>query len=82
MKQKILMVHNYYQIGGGEHTVFHNETELLRSHGHEVVEYTRSNAELKTSKLKLLLSPLSTLWSVKTYREVRRDTMSSLLKDQ
>ena len=72
MKQKVLMVHNYYQIGGGEHTVFHNETELLRSHGHEVVEYTRSNAELKTSKLKLLLSPLSTLWSVKTYREVRR----------
>lgn len=65
------MVHNFYQIGGGEHTVFQNEIELLRENGHEVVEYTRSNDELKTSKLKLLLMPLTTTWSWKTYREVR-----------
>lgn len=70
-KKKILMVHNFYQIGGGEHTVFQNEIELLRENGHEVVEYTRSNDELKTSKLKLLLMPLTTTWSWKTYREVR-----------
>lgn len=67
-----IIVHNYYQIGGGEHTVFHNEVELLRKHGHEVVEYTRDNVELKKSKLTLILSPLSTIWSLKTYREVRR----------
>lgn len=66
------MVHNYYQIGGGEHTVFKNEVELLKDYGNEVIEYTRSNDELKKSKIKLLLSPLSTLWSVKTYRDVRR----------
>lgn len=65
------MVHNYYQIGGGEHTVFKNEIELLRENGHEVVEYTRSNDELKTSKLKLLFIPFTTMWSFKTYREVR-----------
>ena len=41
-KKKILMVHNFYQIGGGEHTVFKNEVELLRDNGHEVIEYTRS----------------------------------------
>lgn len=76
-KKKILMVHNFYQIGGGEHTVFKNEVDLLRSHGHEVIEYTRSNDELKASKVKLALSPFSTLWSFKTYREVKR-----IIKDE
>ena len=71
-KKKVLMVHNFYQIGGGEHTVFKNEVELLRENGHEVIEYTRSNDELKTSKLKLVLLPLTTIWSWKTFWEVRR----------
>lgn len=71
-KKRVLMVHNFYQIGGGEHTVFQNEVQLLRDHGHEVVEYTRSNDELKESKVKLILSPFSTLWSFKTYREVKK----------
>ena len=71
-KKKVLMVHNFYQIGGGEHTVFKNEVELLRKNGHEVIEYTRSNNELKTSKLKLVLLPLTTIWSWKTFWEVRR----------
>ncbi len=68
----ILMVHNFYQIGGGEHTVFANEVSLLRDHGNEVTEYTRTNDELKASRIKLLLMPFTTVWSFKTYREVRR----------
>ena len=32
MKKNVLMVHNFYQIGGGEHTVFNNEVELLEKH--------------------------------------------------
>lgn len=71
-KKKILMIHNFYQIGGGEHTVFENEVKMLRENGHEVLTYTRSNDELKSSKLKLLLSPLSTIWSFKSYVEVRK----------
>ncbi len=71
-KKKIIMVHNFYQIGGGEHTVFKNEVELLRENRHEVIEYTRSNDELKESKLRLLLLPFTTIWSFKTYCEVRR----------
>lgn len=70
-KQTILMVHNYYQIGGGEHTVFENEVAMLRKNGHKVITYTRSNDELKKSKWKLLMTPFSTIWSWKTYREVR-----------
>lgn len=71
-KKRILMVHNFYQIGGGEHTVFENEVKLLREHGHPVFTYTRSNDELKTSRLKMLLMPFTTIWSFKTYFEVRR----------
>ena len=66
------MIHNFYQIGGGEHTVFENEVKMLRENGHEVLTYTRSNDELKSSKLKLLLSPLSTIWSFKSYVEVKK----------
>lgn len=66
------MVHNFYQIGGGEHTVFRNEVEMLRENGHDVIEYTRSNDELKRTKYKIFLLPFSTIWSFKTYREVRK----------
>ena len=71
-KKRILMVHNFYQIGGGEHTVFENEVKLLREHGHAVILYTRSNEELKTSRFKMLLMPFTTIWSWKTFFEVRR----------
>ena len=66
------MVHNFYQIGGGEHTVFKNEVELLRDNGHEVIEYTRSNDELKSDKWKLLFLPFTTVWSLRTYIEIRK----------
>lgn len=72
IKERVLMVHNFYQIGGGEHTVFENEQKLLRDHGHYIVTYTRDNAELKESKMKKLLLPFTTVFSLKTYREVKR----------
>lgn len=70
MMKTVLMVHNYYQIGGGEHTVFENEKKLLEENGHSVFVYTRSNDELKKQKWKLLLLPFTTLWSARTYHEV------------
>lgn len=72
-KYKILLVHNYYQIPGGEDTVVANEKKLLEAHGHEVLLYTRHNSELNnlTPWQKVLL-PFSTVFSLRTYREVRR----------
>ena len=35
-KKTILMVHNFYQIAGGEDTVFENEKKLLIEQGHRV----------------------------------------------
>lgn len=71
-RKRVLLIHNYYQIGGGEHTVFENEKKLLQKHGHKVLEYTRSNDELKMSKWKLLLVPMTTIWSWRTYFQVRQ----------
>lgn len=46
MKKSILIVHNYYQIPGGEDTVVANENGMLEKHGHKVMLYSRNNAEL------------------------------------
>lgn len=72
-KLKILQVHNYYQIPGGEDTVVANEKKLLEDHGHTVIQYSRNNSELKRfSKLKKLLLPFTTIFNPKTYREVKQ----------
>ena len=72
-KQKVLIVHNYYQIPGGEDTVVANEKKMLEDHGHEVILYTRHNSELKElSKLKKLLLPVSTVFNFRTYKELKK----------
>lgn len=72
-KQNILIVHNYYQIPGGEDTVVANEKKLLEDHGHAVLLYCRNNSELKGfSKLQKLMLPITTVFNPKTYREVKR----------
>lgn len=71
-KQKVLIVHNYYQIPGGEDTVVANEKRLLEEHGHEVFLYTRNNQELnKLSKIQKILLPVTTIFNLRTYREVK-----------
>ena len=61
-KQKVLIVHNYYQIPGGEDTVVANEKQMLEDHGHEVVLYTRNNSELNNlKKWQKVLLPISTV---------------------
>ena len=57
-KHNVLIVHNYYQIPGGEDTVVANEKRMLEEHGHRVVLYSRNNDELKQmSKLQKLFLP-------------------------
>ena len=72
-KLKILQVHNYYQIPGGEDTVVANEKRLLEDHGHTVIQYSRNNGELKQfSKIRKLLLPFTTIFNPSTYREIKR----------
>lgn len=77
-EKKILIVHNYYQIPGGEDTVVANEKKMLEEHGHKVILYSRNNAELKhMSKLQKLFLPITTIFNPRTYKEIK-----SLIKSE
>lgn len=67
---KILMVHNAYQLRGGEDEVVDAEISLLRSHGHIVMEYRRHNEELQ--QLGRARAGINTIWSRQTTTEVAR----------
>ena len=59
MPLKVLSGHNYYLQPGGEDTAFSAEVHLLRSQGHEVVEYIEDNRRIQTlgpAALALLIS--------------------------
>lgn len=70
---RILQIHNFYQIPGGEDVVVRNEKQLLEEHGHQVFSYYRSNKELNEGgKIRKLLIPFTAVFSIQTYREVRK----------
>ena len=72
-KYRVLIVHNHYQIPGGEDTVVANEKKLLEDHGHEVILYTRDNNELRTMKpWRKLLLPFTTIYNPRTARDIKR----------
>ncbi len=71
-KQKVLLIHNYYKIPGGEDVAVANEKRLLEQHGHEVLLYTRSNQEMESFSIwQKLFLPFTALFSLRTYREVK-----------
>jgi glycosyltransferase involved in cell wall biosynthesis len=70
---RVLLVHNFYRSSApsGEDAVFHNECELLRAHGHEVITYTRSNDDIdETSLPKRVRLALAGAWSEVSYRDI------------
>jgi glycosyltransferase involved in cell wall biosynthesis len=68
---KVLLVHGAYQQYGGEDSVVKAETELLQSHGDEVILYGRHNDETKSFNVlqKALFFPQS-IYSWKTSSEI------------
>lgn len=69
---RILVCHNSYQQPGGEDRSVAAEAALLRAHGHDVIEYSRHNDEIKDYRLlKKALLYFVTTWSRKSYREVK-----------
>jgi len=69
---KILIVHNHYHQPGGEKVAVETQVSLLRERGHQVIRYTRHNAEIERYNLwqKAAFLP-STIFSRRTYRELR-----------
>jgi glycosyltransferase involved in cell wall biosynthesis len=71
---RILQIHNHYhrQPLGGEMAVMEHEAGLLRSAGHEVIRYERSNAEIEDyGPVNRLALPRRIIWASDTVRELR-----------
>ena len=72
-KKNILLVHNYYQLPGGEDTVVNNEKKMLENHGYNVFLYTRDNKELQGISLIGKISfAINFLFNFRTFVEVRK----------
>ncbi len=67
---RILKVHSYYTQPGGEDTVFQAEAALLRSRGHEVIEYLESNKTIESMNQASVA--LQTLWSYSSHQKLKR----------
>src|SRR5580658_10668448 len=70
---KCMLLHNYYQRGGGEDEVFRSERELLHFSGHEVLEYVCHNDEIREYGVwnKVTLG-LRTVWAWDKVGELRK----------
>jgi glycosyltransferase involved in cell wall biosynthesis len=66
---KILSLHNHYQQRGGEDESTQLEVELLRSRGHEVLEYREHNDRI--AERRRFSVAAGTVWSHGSYRSVR-----------
>lgn len=66
---RVLVVHNAYQHRGGEDSVVEAEIALLRSYGHQVETYFRSNDEI--ANLPNISVARQTLWSSKAVEDLR-----------
>lgn len=72
-KYKVLIVHNYYQLPGGEDTVVANEKRMLEEHGHQVILYSRNNTEFNDlSMVQKMFLPFSTVFSFRTYKDIKQ----------
>lgn len=69
---KILFVHNHYQLRSGEAFVYELDREAAKLAGHDVLEYTRDNAELADyGPLQKLSVAARTIWAWDTQRELK-----------
>jgi len=73
---KILLVHNFYgsTAPSGENAVYEAERELLRKHGHDVVEFTRHSDEIRGhGAWGAVKGALAVPWNPWMVRAVRRE---------
>lgn len=69
---KIALVHNTYRWPGGEDVIVEQERDLLRSAGHKVLEYRRSNHEIVNGALvRQIALAQRAVWSSGTFEEFR-----------
>jgi glycosyltransferase involved in cell wall biosynthesis len=74
---KILLIHNSYAGFSGEEAVVEMQKQLLQKQGHEVLEYSRSSAELKQMAFGRLRAFFLGLRNERTIREIRQIIVGS-----
>lgn len=75
--RKILLVHNFYGSAApsGENEAYRAELSLLRSHGHQVVTFTRDSDEIRgDGVLGAIRGGLATPWNPWMAHEIKRRT--------
>lgn len=66
----IICAHTFYQQPGGEDTSFRAQVALLRANGHEVITFTRDNAD--AARLNPVSAGIQTIWSREAARDLRQ----------
>jgi glycosyltransferase involved in cell wall biosynthesis len=66
---KILFIHNYYKIAGGEDAVMQNESDLLIKNGNKVVLHTIDNAQI-VSLFSKILAMINVPFSYPQYKKM------------
>lgn len=66
--EKILVVHGFYQLAGGEDEAFRRECDLLESRGHSVLRFTTHNRDIEGQSLFKTAS--NTLWNPDTHQKL------------
>ncbi len=66
---RILSIHNYYRLPGGEDEVFASEAAMLRQAGHQVTLHTDTNQRI--AQIHPLSLAIRTVWSGESYRQVQ-----------
>jgi len=74
----ILMVHNHYQLRGGEDESYQSEVRVLREAGHQVIAYTEHNDRVKV--LGNVRTAIRTVWAAEAYQHLR-DILSTSKPD-
>ena len=72
---RVIIAHNYYgsESPSGENIAFEDEVKLLRSRGHLVETFTRSNDQILNQGFSgKIVGGMSTLWSFSAIRELRK----------
>lgn len=74
---KILLIHNFYRVRGGEGTHFLQMKSLLEKQGHTVLTYSRDSRDVDNySMLKRSFVPIKNIYSLKTYRQIKNIVLS------
>lgn len=68
--KKVLLVHNYYQLRGGEDKVFEDLVKQLIRSGIDTRTYTRHNRDIRDNLLDKVSVGMTTAWNHSTYKEV------------